>query len=167
MSKCSVDRILTGRQRNGHIMKLALVTTFRDCTGLGIPLRFLQAFVLTLAICGTASAELNLRNASIQQLDNGLTVILLEDRNFPVASVQMLYRVGARDEVTGKTGLAHFLEHMAFRDSLNFPDTDLVSSIYAIGGEWHGYTWIDQTTYFATVPKEEIDLLLRVEADRM
>jgi len=167
LSKRSVDRILTGRQRNDHIMKLALVTTFRDSAGLGIPLRFLQAFVLALAICGTANAELDLRNASIQQLDNGLTVILLEDRNFPVASVQMLYRVGARDEVTGKTGLAHFLEHMAFRASLNFPDTDLVSSIYAIGGEWHGYTWIDQTTYFATVPKEQLDLLLRVEADRM
>ena len=79
----------------------------------------------------------------------------------------MLYRVGARDEVTGKTGLAHFLEHMAFRDSENFPGTDLVGRIYAEGGEWHGYTWIDQTTYFETVPKEDLDLLLRIEADRM
>ncbi len=60
---------------------------------------------------------------SVDQLDNGLTVIILEDRNFPVVSVQMLYRIGARNEVTGKTGLAHFLEHMAFRDSENFPDT--------------------------------------------
>ena len=96
-----------------------------------------------------------------------MTVILLEDRNFPVVSVQMLYKVGARNEVTGKTGLAHFLEHMAFRATEAFPDTEVVSRIYAAGGEWHGYTWTDQTTYFATAPKTELDLLLRIEAERM
>jgi zinc protease len=126
------------------------------------------AIVLALVfVTGNVQAELDLRNASVNHLDNGLTVILLEDRNFPVASVQMLYRIGARNEITGKTGLAHFLEHMAFRDSENFPDTGLVSSIYARGGEWHGYTWTDQTTYFSTIPSEELDLLLRIEADRM
>ncbi len=114
-----------------------------------------------------AHAELDLRNASVDRLDNGLTLILLEDRRFPVVSVQMLYRIGARDEVSGKTGLAHFLEHMAFRDSENFPDTDLVSRIYAVGGEWHGYTWTDQTTYYSTVPSDDLDLLLRIEVDRM
>ena len=72
---------------------------------------------------GARDAAIDLQNASVERLDNGLTVILLEDRRFPVVSVQMLYRVGARDEVTGKTGLAHFLEHMAFRDSENFPGT--------------------------------------------
>lgn len=123
--------------------------------------------LLLIFTASQAFAELDLRNATIERLDNGLTVILLEDRNFPVASVQMLYRVGARDETAGKTGLAHFLEHMAFRASKNFPDTELVSSIYARGGEWHGYTWIDQTTYYATVPIEHLDLLLRIEADRM
>ncbi len=128
-------------------------------------LRLIVAMGLLAA--SSVNAALDLQNASVERLGNGLTVILLEDRNFPVASVQMLYRVGARDEVTGKTGLAHFLEHMAFRDSENFPDSGLTSSIYARGGEWHGYTWTDQTTYFATVPKEQLDLLLRIEADRM
>jgi zinc protease len=113
------------------------------------------------------AAEIDLRNATIERLDNGMSLILLEDRNFPVVSTQMLYRTGARDESYGRTGIAHFLEHMAFRSSENFPDTGLVSSIYAIGGEWHGYTWTDQTTYFATVPKAQLDLLLRIEADRM
>jgi zinc protease len=122
---------------------------------------------IMLLACGHAAAEIDLQNATVERLDNGMTVILLEDRNFPVASTQMLYRVGARDESYGQTGIAHFVEHMAFRSSENFPDTGLVSSIYAIGGEWHGYTWTDQTTYFATVPKEHLDLLLRIEADRM
>ena len=112
-------------------------------------------------------AALDLSAARVEQLDNGLTLIMLENHSLPVVSVQMLYTAGARDETTGKTGLAHFLEHMAFRESEHFPDTQLVSSIYAIGGEWHGYTWLDQTTYFATVPAAELELLLRIEADRM
>lgn len=121
----------------------------------------------TALLGGHALADIDLRNADVSRLDNGLTIILLEDRNFPVVSTQMLYRIGARNESYGQTGIAHFLEHMAFRASENFPDTGLVSSIYAVGGEWHGYTWTDQTTYFATVPKEHLDLLLRIEADRM
>lgn len=127
----------------------------------------LTAGLLAVLYGANATAALDLRSASIERLENGLTVILLEDRNLPVVSVQMLYRVGARDESYGRTGIAHFLEHMAFRSSVNFPDTGLVSSIYAVGGEWHGYTWTDQTTYFATVPKQNADLLLRIEADRM
>lgn len=123
--------------------------------------------LLVIGAAMPARAELDLRNASVERFDNGFTLILLPDHRFPVASVQMLYRVGARNEVSGKTGLAHFLEHMAFRDSENFPDTDLVSRIYAVGGEWHGYTWTDQTTYYSTVPSENLDLLLRIEADRM
>jgi zinc protease len=125
------------------------------------------SLLIMILAAGTASAALDLRNATVEKLDNGLTVIVLVDRNFPVASVQMLYRVGARDEVTGKTGLAHFLEHMAFRDSENFAESGLTGPIYARGGEWHGYTWTDETTYFATVPKEQLDLLLRIESDRM
>ena len=127
----------------------------------------LAVVLVLVAACGSAAAALDVRNASVERLENGLTVLLLEDRNLPVVSVQMLYRVGARDESYGHTGLAHFLEHMAFRSSEGFPDTGLVSSIYAVGGEWHGYTWTDQTTYFATVPKEHLDLLLRIEADRL
>ena len=116
---------------------------------------------------GLAAARLDLAAATLERLDNGLTVLVLEEPAFPLVSVQMLYRVGAKHEAPGATGLAHFLEHMAFRSSENFPDTQLVSSIYAAGGEWHGYTWLDQTTYFATAPREQLDLLLRIEADRM
>jgi zinc protease len=130
----------------------------------------LHAFFLALLLivrAAPSTAALELHDVRRLQLHNGMTVLLLEDRNFPVVSVQMLYRVGARNETTGKTGLAHFLEHMAFRSTENFPDNAVVSRIYAVGGEWHGYTWIDQTTYFATVPREHWPLLLQIEADRM
>jgi zinc protease len=120
-----------------------------------------------LAIAMPASAELDLRRADVSHLPNGLTVIMLEDHSFPLVSVQALYKSGSAAEVTGKTGLAHFLEHLAFRASENFPNALATELIYDAGGEWHGYTAMDQTTYFATMPKERLDLLLRIEADRM
>ncbi len=120
-----------------------------------------------LVIAARASAELDLRRADVSRLPNGLTVIMLEDHSFPVVSVQMLYRSGSAAEVTGKTGLAHFLEHLAFRGSANFPNARATELIYDAGGEWHGYTAMDQTTYFSTMPRDGLAILLKIEADRM
>jgi predicted Zn-dependent peptidase len=120
-----------------------------------------------LASAAPASAELDLNRAEVSHLSNGLTVIMLEDHTFPLVSVQMLYKSGSAAEVNGKTGLAHFMEHLAFRGSTNFPNEKATELIYDSGGEWHGYTAMDQTTYFATMPREGLDLLLKIEADRM
>jgi len=128
--------------------------------------RFLLG-IAALAGAAPASAELDLRRADISHLPNGLTVIMLEDHSFPLVSVQMLYKSGSAAEVTGKTGLAHFLEHLAFRGSADFPRARATELIYDNGGEWHGYTAMDQTTYFATMQKDGLDALLRIEADRM
>jgi zinc protease len=84
-----------------------------------------------------------------------------------MVSAQMFYKSGSRDETAGKTGLAHFLEHLAFRASARFPNGAATEAIYDSGGEWHGYTWLDQTTYFSTMPPGGLDLLLGIEADRM
>src|SRR4051812_35546625 len=119
------------------------------------------------AIGSPATAGLDLDRAEISHLPNGLTVIMLEDHSFPVISVQMLYKSGSAAETTGKTGLAHFMEHLAFRGSTNFPGERATELIYDAGGEWHGYTAMDQTTYFSTMPNDGLDLLLRIEADRM
>jgi predicted Zn-dependent peptidase len=120
-----------------------------------------------MMVAAPASAALDLHRAEVTHLADGLTVIMLEDHSFPLVSVQMLYKSGSAAEVTGKTGLAHFLEHLAFRGSRNFPNERATELIYDAGGEWHGYTAFDQTTYFATMPKDGLDLLLRIEADRM
>ena len=130
------------------------------------PIQILFA-TAALTIAAPVSAELDLRRADVSHLPNGLTVIMLEDHSFPVVSVQMLYKSGSAAEVTGKTGLAHFLEHLAFRGSANFPNARATEAIYDAGGEWHGYTAMDQTTYFATMPKDGLELLLKIEADRM
>ena len=120
-----------------------------------------------LGVASPASADLDLNRAEVSHLSDGLTVIMLEDHSFPVVSVQMLYKSGSAAEVTGKTGLAHFMEHLAFRGSMNFPHELGTELIYDAGGEWHGYTAYDQTTYFATMPRDGLDLLLKIEADRM
>lgn len=135
----------------------------------GMSMRAARIFfaAATLAVAAPASAELDLKRAEVSHLPNGLTVIMLEDHSFPLVSVQMLYKSGSAAETTGKTGLAHFLEHLAFRGSENFPKARATELIYDSGGEWHGYTAMDQTTYFATMPKDGLDLLLRIEADRM
>ena len=128
--------------------------------------RFLLAVAL-LAVSAPASAELDLTRAEVSHLPDGLTVIMLEDHSFPLVSVQTLYKSGSAAETSGKTGLAHFLEHLAFRGSQNFPQAEATELIYDAGGEWHGYTAMDQMTYFSTMPRDRLDLLLRIEADRM
>lgn len=125
------------------------------------------ACLAALLLSAMPAAAGRLDGTIAERLGNGLTVLLLEDHTLPIVSVQMLYKVGGRNEQTGATGLAHFVEHMAYRATERFPDTDVVSRIYGVGGEWHGYTWIDQTTYFETVPREHLPLVLDIEADRM
>ena len=120
-----------------------------------------------LAVSAPASAELDINRADVAHLPNGLTLLLLEDRSFPVVSVQMLYKSGSAAETAGKTGLAHFLEHLVFRGSENFPRAAATEHVYDTGGEWHGYTALDQTSYFETVPKDGLEQLLRIHADRM
>lgn len=120
-----------------------------------------------LGAASSASARLDLSRVGVVHLANGLTVLLLEDHSLPVVSTQVIYKSGSRDEAAGKTGLAHFLEHLAFRGSEHFPDGGATRAIYDAGGEWHGYTWLDETAYYATMPASSLDLLLSIEADRM
>jgi zinc protease len=105
--------------------------------------------------------------ARIITLDNGLTVALRPLAADPVVAVQMYYRAGARNETIGITGIAHFLEHMLFRGSEGFGLADVTGVIERAGGEWHGYTWLDGTTYFEAAPRDLLPTLLRLEAERM
>jgi zinc protease len=100
-------------------------------------------------------------------LDNGLTVQLKEIHTAPLISHWMWYRVGSRDEVSGKTGISHWVEHMQFKGTPNYPAGVLDKAISRDGGMWNAFTYMDWTTYFETLPADKINLALELEADRM
>ena len=100
-------------------------------------------------------------------LDNGLTVLLKEAHSAPVISWWLAYRVGSRNEPTGKTGISHWVEHMMFKGTEQFPAGLLDREIDRAGGQWNAFTSMDSTKYFETLPAGKIDLAMRAEADRM
>ncbi len=100
-------------------------------------------------------------------LDNGLSVVMKEMHHAPVTSFWVWYRVGSRNEKPGITGASHWVEHMMFKGSPEFPAGTLDGAVSREGGRWNAFTWIDFTAYFETMPSDRIDLALRLEADRM
>ena len=100
-------------------------------------------------------------------LSNGLKVILKEIHTAPIISHWVWYRVGSRDEVPGITGISHWVEHMQFKGTPQFPAKVLDKAVSRDGGMWNAFTYLDWTTYFETMPAGKIDLGLRLEADRM
>jgi len=101
------------------------------------------------------------------QLSNGLTVLLKEIHTAPIISNWVWYRVGSRNEMPGITGASHWVEHMQFKGTPNFPAGILDKAISRDGGTWNAFTYLDWTTFFETMPADKIDLGLRLEADRM
>ncbi|MBZ0280052.1 MAG: insulinase family protein [Anaerolineae bacterium] len=100
-------------------------------------------------------------------LNNGLTVLLKEQHSSPVISWWVLYRIGSRNERTGQTGVSHWVEHMMFKGTEQFPGGELDKAISRLGGSWNAQTSMDYTAYYETMPADQIDLALRLEADRM
>ena len=100
-------------------------------------------------------------------LDNGLTVILKEAHAAPVISWWLAYKVGSRNEPTGKTGISHWVEHMMFKGTERFPAGMLDREIDRAGGQWNAFTSMDYTMYFETLPADKIDIAMQAEADRM
>ena len=101
------------------------------------------------------------------QLDNGLSVILHEDRSDPIVAVAIYYHVGSNREVPGRTGFAHLFEHMMFQQSENVPEDQFFRLIQSAGGTLNGSTNNDRTNYYQTVPKNALELVLWMESDRM
>ena len=100
-------------------------------------------------------------------LDNGLTVVLKEMHHAPVVSFMVWYRVGSRNEPTGLTGAAHWVEHLMFKGTEKFPHGALDRLVSREGGVWNAFTWLDFTAFYETLPANRIDLALELEADRM
>jgi len=104
---------------------------------------------------------------SDNRLDNGLRVIISEDHYAPVYAICVAYKVGSKDEHAGRTGFAHLFEHMMFKGSENVGVGELDFLIDTNGGNSNGTTNTDRTSYYEVLPKNQIDLGLFLEADRM
>ena len=101
------------------------------------------------------------------RLDNGLVIILHEDRSDPLVHVDVTYHVGSAREEVGKSGFAHFFEHMMFQGSVNVGDEQHFKIVSESGGTLNGTTNTDRTNYFQTVPNNQLEKVLWLEADRM
>ena len=101
------------------------------------------------------------------KLKNGLRVIISEDHSAPVFSIAVNYNVGSRDERQGRTGFAHLFEHMMFKGSQNVGPSEHFYLVFNNGGNMNGTTNNDRTLYFETLPANQLDLALFLEADRM
>jgi zinc protease len=101
------------------------------------------------------------------KLKNGLEVILHQNKNLPLAAVNIWYKVGSANEVKGKTGLAHLFEHMMFQGSQNVPKEMHFRFIQEAGGTLNGSTTLDRTNYYEKIPSNFLEMILWLESDRM
>src|SRR5215471_1687470 len=124
--------------------------------------------VLLAAVCiAPAIADVPVIKFSDVKLKNGLRVILSEDHTAPTVSIAVIYNVGSADEKAKRTGFAHLFEHMMFKGSENVGAGEHPALVFGNGGSMNGTTNQDRTLYFETMPANQLELALFLEADRM
>ena len=101
------------------------------------------------------------------KLDNGMEVVVIPDRRTPVVTHMVWYKVGSADEPPGKSGIAHFLEHLMFKGTKQHPAAFFSQTVARIGGQENAFTSTDYTGYFQRVSREHLPRLMELEADRM
>lgn len=125
-------------------------------------MRSLFFTLIAVSLCQTVFAQTLERT-----LDNGLKVIVAEDKRAPVVQTQLYYLVGKSDEHIGKTGLSHALEHMMFKGTKTVPAGEYSRRISALGGSENAYTSDDETVYHVKIAAQHLPEVLALEADRM
>lgn len=135
----------------------------------------LQAIRLWLCAAAVAAAALVLvprADAGVFEpetftLDNGMQVVVVTNRRAPVVTQMVWYKVGAADEPPGRSGMAHFLEHLMFKGTTNMPKGAFSATVARLGGRENAFTGQDYTAYHQTIAKENLETVMALEADRM
>ena len=130
---------------------------------------FAAALLSILAFTAGASAQATFTSeppASFT-LPNGLQVVVIQDHRTPVVTQMIWYKVGSADETPGKSGLAHFLEHLMFKGTEKHPAGEFSQTVLRIGGNENAFTSVDYTGYFQRVPRDQLAKMMEFEADRM
>lgn len=124
--------------------------------------------LLTLfVLCGVTPAHAAVFNAVSKTLPNGMQIVVVENHRAPVVTHMLWLKAGAADEQEGKTGLAHYLEHLLFKATQNHPAGYYSKSIARVGGSENAMTTNDYTAFYATVSSNQLPLVMELEADRM
>ncbi|MGI9483809.1 MAG: M16 family metallopeptidase [Hyphomicrobiales bacterium] len=124
----------------------------------------LAAFVFAaLSLAANASEEKVFKH----KLKNGMEVVVIPDRRAPVVTHMVWYKVGSADEPFGKSGIAHFLEHLMFKGTKTVPAGEFSKTVRRNGGRDNAFTSVDYTAYFQRISKDRIELVMKLEADRM
>jgi zinc protease len=126
--------------------------------------RIKSILIFLLAIPSISFAEISVQEF---KLSNGLKLVVQEDHRSPVVVSQVWYRAGSLDEVNGKTGVAHVLEHMMFKGTKKIPAGQFSRLVAAAGGKENAFTGTDYTCYFQQLEKSHLPLSFKLEADRM
>ncbi|MDA0962277.1 MAG: pitrilysin family protein [Proteobacteria bacterium] len=122
----------------------------------------------TAVIWGAALSAQTIDDAvTTFQLDNGMDVVVIEDRRVPVVQHMVWYRAGSADEPVGESGVSHFLEHLLFKATENLEAGELSATVAANGGRDNAFTSWDYTAYFQRVAADRLGLMMQMEADRM
>jgi zinc protease len=100
-------------------------------------------------------------------LGNGLHVVVIPDHRTPVVTQMIWYKVGSADETPGRSGLAHFLEHLMFKGTAKHPADEFSQTVRKLGGDENAFTSADYTAFFQRVPREQLGTMMEFEADRM
>src|SRR4051794_15998677 len=136
---------------------------------LRLAIRFASALTLLMLPSLQAGAQTTVTSdppASFT-LANGLQVLVIPDHRTPVVTQMIWYKVGAADETPGKSGLAHFLEHLMFKGTAKHPAGEFSQTVLKIGGNENAFTSNDYTGYFQRVPRDQLARMMEFEADRM
>ena len=125
---------------------------------------FMMTIVATLPVASSTGAVFSPKTF---KLDNGLQVVVIENRRAPIVMQMLWYRVGAADEKPGESGLAHFLEHLLFKGTKTVKPGEFSRIIARLGGQDNAFTSHDFTAYFQRVAAHKLETIMRLEADRM
>jgi zinc protease len=136
--------------------------------------RFVAFLFAVLLSASALSASVALAQTTVTSappatftLPNGLQVVVIPDHRTPVVTQMIWYKVGSADETSGKSGLAHFLEHLMFKGTSKHPAGEFSQTVLRIGGNENAFTSTDYTGYFQRVPREQLARMMEFEADRM
>ncbi len=124
----------------------------------------MSALVVSFALTFTAQADEHVSNFT---LDNGMDVVVIEDTRAPVVVQMVWYKAGSADELPGASGVAHFLEHLLFKGTDTLAPGELSATVARNGGSDNAFTSYDYTAYFQRVAADRLELMMRMEADRM